>query len=273
MNQSENNFFQLARQCLLVADMDEKVSLTKAVAASFSRGELYLDSDDIPQEIAEPGRPACLKLVDFKGLPQRKLSTKEGRAALIHSLVHIEFNAINLAWDAAYRFRAMPAEYYADWCRIAAEEAYHFQLLRQHLKGLGYDYGDFPAHDGLWDMAMASREDVLVRMAVIPRTMEARGLDVTPGIRQKLQQSGDTEAAKILDIILADEIGHVQVGTRWFVYECERRGLDREQTFYDIIDLYMQGQIRKPLYHEARMQAGFTRRELDYLEGGKRFAN
>ena len=159
-------------------------------------------------------------------VPRRSPFTPEGRAALLHAIAHIEFNAINLALDAAWRFAGMPRAYYLDWLRVAREEALHFRLLREHLRSLGHDYGDFDAHDGLWAMAEKTRDDVLARMALVPRTLEARGLDATPPMQAKLRRAGDARAVEILDIILRDEIGHVAIGNRWYRWLCARDGLD-----------------------------------------------
>jgi uncharacterized ferritin-like protein (DUF455 family) len=190
----------------------------------------------------------------------------QGRAALLHALAHIEYNAINLAWDAVYRFRNMPADYYADWVRVATEEATHFALLRERLNTLGCEYGDFPAHDGLWDMARRTAHDVLVRMALVPRALEARGLDVTPGMMARLRQAGDPESAHILQTILCDEIGHVAAGTRWFRYVCQQRHLDPLETFRRLLAEFLPGPVRRPLNREARRRAGFSRGELNLLQ-------
>jgi uncharacterized ferritin-like protein (DUF455 family) len=199
------------------------------------------------------------------------LHTPEGHAALIHSIAHIEFNAINLALDAVYRFRDMPDAYYDDWLRVADEEAYHFQLMRDHLRSLGYDYGDFDAHNGLWEMAVKTAHDPLVRMALVPRVLEARGLDVTPGIMKKLADRGDEAAVAILEIIFRDEVGHVEIGSRWFRYLCEQRNVEPEATFRGLFEEYMgapvKGRAKSGLHRDARLAAGFSENELDYLEG------
>ena len=219
-----------------------------------------------PDGIAAPGRPARPPLVPPSQLPQRKLASEAGRAAFLHALTHIEFNAINLAWDAVYRFRGMPQSYYSDWLGVAADEARHFALLRERLRGLGYDYGDFPAHDGLWDMAVRTSHDILVRMALVPRVLEARGLDVTPPMISRLRQLGDLESVGILEVILRDEIGHVEAGSRWFNYLCKQRGLEPLLIFRQLLDEFLQGRIRSPLNLEARTKAGFRDNELDLLE-------
>jgi len=205
-------------------------------------------------------------LVPPRELPKRGFTTLAGRAALIHAVAHIEFNAINLAWDAVYRFRDMPQAYYDDWVRVADEEAYHFSLLRTRLVELGYDYGDFSAHNGLWEMARDTAHDVLVRMALVPRVLEARGLDVTPGMMARLRAAGDEETVALLEIILRDEIGHVEIGSRWFRWLCEQRGLVAESVFRELIQRYMKGQIKGPFHRDARLQAGFSESELAALE-------
>ncbi len=263
---STANLFELARECLLLARPEAKLAQTEAVFEAWRRGELSLRSVAVPDALRRPGMPAGLRLVSPRDLPRRRLHTVEGHAALLHSVAHIEFNAINLAWDAIHRFRDLPPAYYADWLQVAAEEAIHFRLLRQHLNHLGFDYGDFPAHDGLWQAALDTADDPLTRMALVPRVLEARGLDVTPGMRQRLGQRGDYQAQRILDVILRDEIGHVAAGTRWFRYLCAQRRQDPETTFYDLITRHSRGSIKPPFHREARLAAGFTERELRDLE-------
>lgn len=212
-----------------------------------------------------PGRPAKPELVAPRLLKRRAMNTKEGRATLIHALVHIEFNAINLALDAIWRFTDMPRAYYIDWLQVAGEEALHFSLLVEHLQSLGYQYGDFPAHDSLWEMANKTQHDILARIALVPRTMEARGLDATPQVRAKLAQAGDTAVANILDIILRDEIGHVAVGNRWYAYLCEQRGLEPIETYAALATQHAAPKLRGPFNMAARKAAGFSDAELAAL--------
>jgi uncharacterized ferritin-like protein (DUF455 family) len=181
-------------------------------------------------------------------------------------VAHIEFNAINLALDAVYRFRDLPEAYYGDWLQVAAEEAYHFSLLRERLRELDCTYGELPAHNGLWEQACKTDHDVLIRMALVPRVLEARGLDVTPGMMQRLREVGDEPTIAILEIILRDEIGHVRIGSHWFRYCCAQRGLEPEATFRQLIREVLQGPLRGPFYTEARLQAGFSANELAQLE-------
>ena len=184
---------------------------------------------------------------------------------LVHALAHIEFNAINLALDAIWRFPGMPAPYYADWLRVADEEALHFSLLAAHLVKLGQAYGDFPGHDSLWEMVEKTKGDVLARMALVPRTLEARGLDAIPPLRAKLAQAGDLDAAAILDIILRDEVGHVEIGNRWYGWLCERAGLELRPTYDALARRYEAPVLKGPFNLEARRRAGFSEDELAYL--------
>ncbi len=260
-----NSIYGAAKACLDARDPAEKVRLTRQVHAAWQQGTLELNADAGPEPVGPPGRPALPRLVPPRALHKRKLGTAAGRAALIHAVAHIEFNAINLAWDAVYRFRGMPQEFCSDWSRVAMEEAKHFELLRGHLTGMGYDYGHFDAHDGLWQMAEKTAHDPLVRMALVPRVLEARGLDVTPGMIRRLRVHGDLRAVAILELILREEIGHVAIGSRWFRYLCAQRGLEPGATFRKLLREYMTGQLRGPFNHQARLAAGFDDEELRLL--------
>ncbi len=240
-----------------------KAAGVRRMAQSWAAGEIVLDSEVIINEvIAFPGHPDKPELVSPLAVKRRAMNTPEGRAAMIHALVHIEFNAINLALDALWRFAEMPRAYYADWLQVADEEALHFRLLADHLSTQGYAYGDFSAHNGLWDMAVRTQHDVLARMALIPRTMEARGLDVVPGMRAKLIQAGDSEVGPVLDIVMRDEIGHVAIGNRWFNFLCEQRGLEPEATYANLVAKHNAVPHRGPFNLEARRAAGFSEQEL-----------
>ena len=212
-----------------------------------------------------PGCPQKPTLVAPLSLPKRSMRTAEGRAALIHALAHIEFNAINLALDAIWRFGNMPTNYYADWLKVAREEAYHFSLLNTHLQSLGYEYGSFAGHNSLWEMVDRTKNDVLARMALVPRTMEARGLDASPQLRNKFAQVGDTKMAEILDIILTDEIGHVAIGNVWFNWLCVERKCEPIATFASLCKQYNAPKLKPPFNLEARRQAGFSEAELALL--------
>jgi uncharacterized ferritin-like protein (DUF455 family) len=217
-----------------------------------------------------PGRPARPLLRPPKEVPTRTPFTPEGLAALLHAITHIEFNAINLALDAAWRFAGMPEDFYRDWLRVADEEATHFGLLRTHLQSLGFDYGDFDAHDGLWSMCVKTQDDITARMALVPRTLEARGLDATPLIQAKLRKAGTPAALRavdILDTILRDEIGHVAIGNHWYGWLCQRQGLNPIAHYRVLVRRHEAPRLRPPFNEEARRQAGFSTEELDYLLG------
>lgn len=257
--------FEAAQHCLLLQDVNEKLAAATQLYDDWCAGKLSLDKVELA-ESDQAGRPEKPELVDPRDVPKRKFGSPEGRAIMIHAVAHIEFNAINLACDAAYRFRDMPEQYYADWLQVAAEEAYHFSLIEARLQKLGHRYGDYAAHGGLWDLALKTKHDVLARMALVPRVMEARGLDVTPGMMERFGKNGDQETVDILKIILRDEIGHVKFGTRWFKYACEQRGLDSETTYFELLNQYFAGGITCPLHKEARLDAGFSPEELVRLE-------
>jgi uncharacterized ferritin-like protein (DUF455 family) len=184
----------------------------------------------------------------------------------IHAICHIEFNAINLALDAIYRFQEMPIQFYIDWIKVATEETIHFSLLREYLQTLGYDYGDFDAHNGLWQMTVDTDYDVLSRMALVPRVLEARGLDVTPSIKNKFKHSKFNKMVGILDIIFRDEIGHVKIGNYWYQNLCSERVMDPIRTFDLLIKKHIGSNLRGPFNTEARLLSNFSQTELDYLE-------
>ena len=261
-----SDLFDQASQCIAAVEPDIKLRLTRSTREAWRNRTLGLDRSGTPAPIGEPGRPARPELVHPSRVRQRKLTSETGRAAFLHALAHIEFNAINLGWDAVYRFRDLPEAYYDDWSRVAAEEAGHFVLLRERLRELGHDYGDFPAHDGLWYMARRTAQDSMVRMALVPRVLEARGLDVTPDMIRRLQEVGDKATVEILETILRDEIGHVEIGTRWYRYLCRQRGLDPLETFSQLLNEYAPGRIRLPLNTVARQRAGFDHSELELLQ-------
>lgn len=215
-----------------------------------------------------PGRPQRPELVAPAQVKHRSMATVEGRAALLHALAHIEFNAVNLALDILWRFAGMPDAFYRDWLRVAREEAYHFDLLRQRLAALGHGYGDFPAHNGLWDMAERTSADLLARLALVPRTLEARGLDASPMIRNKLAGAGDAQSAAIVDIILRDEIGHVAIGNHWYKQQCALAGKEPVACYAELAARYQAPRLRGPFNLEARRAAGFDDDELAALQAG-----
>jgi uncharacterized ferritin-like protein (DUF455 family) len=262
----ETDLLTAACAVLLEPDPESKCAATMVLADAWAGRKTALDREAEVVEVVEPGRPPKPELVHPRELPRRRPGTIQGRAALIHAVAHIEFNAINLALDAVCRFRDMPVDFYSDWLRVAAEEARHFRLLQARLAALGYGYGDFVAHNGLWDMALRTAHDPLDRMALVPRVMEARGLDVTPGMIRRFRELGDTETAEALEVILAEEVGHVEAGTRWFRHLCAARELEPESTYFMLLHRYMGDDIRCPLHLDARRKAGFTESELSKLE-------
>ncbi|HUP07309.1 MAG TPA: ferritin-like domain-containing protein [Caldimonas sp.] len=250
-----------ALAALLEPDPDRKAAAAHALDA---HGAIHAGAV-LAEPCGIPGRPSRPLLVAHTDTKQRSARTIEGRAQLVHAIAHIELNAIDLALDAVWRFSGMPDAYYRDWTQVAREEALHYALLRDHLRTLGHGYGDFPAHRALWDMAERTRGDVLARMALVPRTLEARGLDASPAVRAKLLDAGDAPAAAIIDVILRDEIGHVAIGNRWYRWLCERRGLDPVETYAALARAHGAPRTRPPLNLEARRAAGFTEDEIARL--------
>ncbi len=252
--------------CLQAALPADKVSCVRALWADWQAGRVDPGAALPRAAIDKPGRPEKPLLVDPHKVPRRRVDTLSGRAALVHALAHIEFNAINLALDAAHRFDAMPTRYYADWLQVADEEALHFDMLNAHLVTLGHVYGDLPAHDGLWDMALKTAHDPLVRMALVPRVLEARGLDATPRIVDKLRGAQDQHLVEILAVIERDEIGHVAIGSRWFAWLCAARGVEPDSTFRQLLVEYDAPPLKPPFNLAARRAAGFSEPELAWLK-------
>jgi len=260
------NLFELAAAALLENDLDGKLERVEQLAAFYRDGRLDVAPRPGLPGTLEAGRPGRPLLVPPREVPKRRLGSAEGRAAMLHAIAHIEFNAINLALDAVVRFQQMPEPFRADWLKVAEEEVYHFRLVRGRLRELGHDYGDFPAHNGLWELAQETAADPLLRMALVPRVMEARGLDVTPGIMEKFRAAGDQETVAVLEVILRDEIGHVEAGSRWFRHLCRERGLESEKTYFELLGRHLGNRVSCPLHHEARQAAGFSHSELERLE-------
>ncbi len=255
-----------AQHALEATGIDVKLTAVADLLDAVRSGALVLDGRFEPHAAHEPGRPMRPQLVAPRDLQRRSTATAHGHAVLIHAVAHIELNAINLALDALCRFPELPVAFYADWLHVAAEEATHFSLLREHLRRLGHDYGDFPAHDGLWQMARKTAHDPLVRMALVPRVLEARGLDVSPAMIRRLRAAGDVQGAGIVAIILRDEVGHVAIGSRWFRHLCAQRGLDPDSTFERLLLEYDAPHPVLPLNAEARRRAEFSDAELWSLE-------
>ena len=268
---------QRALVALQTPDPQEKVTQASVLWSKFA--SFSIAQETLPEPAGLPGRPDRPALIAPARVPHRSPFTLEGRAALMHAICHIEFNAINLALDAAWRFTGMPDDFYRDWMRVAAEEALHFTLLHDHLQTLGHRYGDFPAHDGLWEMAEKTKHDIVARMALVPRTLEARGLDATPLIQARLRTVAAPDArgrclapdalvaCDLLDIILREEIGHVAIGNHWYRWLCEREGLDPVSHYGVLAERHRAPRLRPPFNEAARRQAGFSQQELDYLTG------
>jgi uncharacterized ferritin-like protein (DUF455 family) len=259
---------ELRHRCLellCLTDPATKAAQTQALFDALPA--LALDARaEIDEPAALPGRPLLPRLVPHARLARRSPFTFDGRAALLHAVAHIEFNAINLALDAIWRFAGMPADYYRDWLGVAAEEALHFTLLREHLRAsLAHDYGDFDAHDGLWTMVERTKHDIVARMALVPRTLEARGLDAAPPMQAKLARAGDSRAVEILAVILRDEVGHVAIGNRWYRWLCARDGLDPMAHYATLVQRHQAPRPRPPFNIDARRRAGFTADELALL--------
>lgn len=259
---------ELALQALIIKNPDQKRLAVTDLCRSLKSGKIQLDSGATlcPGLESIPGKPEKPVLVNPLTVKKRSMNSIEGRAALIHALAHIEFNAINLALDAIWRFSDLPDDYYLDWLSIAQEESYHFELLSKHLNSIGYEYGSFEAHNSLWEMVEKTKGDSLARMALVPRTMESRGLDALPLIRQRFIQIKDQEMSHILKIILEDEVGHVEVGNKWFNYLCKQRCLDPILTYRQLVIDYKAPTLKGPFNIEGRKAAGFTEEELVALD-------
>ena len=261
-----------ALDALCTADPEEKVAKVQTIWTQAATLSIAGEASDVLKLATAnrplPGRPARPELMQHLNVPKRSPFTAEGRAALVHAVTHIEFNAINLALDAVWRFDGLPRDYYLDWMRVAHEEAHHFSLLRAQLKAMGSDYGEFPAHNGLWDMVERTQGDLVARMALVPRTLEARGLDATPPMQAKLRKVGTPDALRtvaILDIILRDEVGHVAIGNHWYRWLCAQRGHDPVAHYRVLARAHGAPRLKPPFNTTARRQAGFTPAELDAL--------
>jgi len=259
---SKNGFWE-AKRILLICNPSIKVQETFEFFNSID--SFGFDSKIAVESIPAPGRPRFPVLVPPSELPLRKMTSKEGVAAMIHALAHIEFNAINLGLDAVYRFQDMPKQYYYDWLFVANDEAKHFLLLNDHLNTLGYQYGSFNAHNSLWHMALKTESDCLHRMALVPRLLEARGLDVTPSLLEKFAKIGDNKACEILRIIQREEIKHVEIGNYWYKFLCDLKNLDYVDTFKALLNTHAPNTIKPPINTTLRKKAGFSDQEIDFL--------
>ncbi|MEN9756082.1 MAG: hypothetical protein RL755_269 [Pseudomonadota bacterium] len=261
------SIFHYAQKCLHDSTVEQLLHLTHEAQQYAQAGALIFDSLDTVSPIEQVKFPDRPILLAPREMPRRKLTTPAGLSAFFHAIAHVEFVAIYLAWDIIYRFRGLPDEFYRDWLRVADEEAQHFSLLRARLNAANIDYGTLPAHSGLWDLAQDTSHDVLVRLALVPRCMEAHGLDVTPPLIEKFNQLGDDDAVAILTRILTDEIGHVALGSKWFKALCKTRNLESEAHYQTLLLTYYKGGALKSGFNqELRLAAGFSESELEWLE-------
>jgi uncharacterized ferritin-like protein (DUF455 family) len=249
-----------AVRAIRAADLDIKTLLTQETARRWNERTLSLRS---PLDMAvpdRPGRPEKPELIPPRQMPKRALTTDRGRIALLHAIAHIELNAVDLALDIVARFATepVPNSFFDGWMKVAFEEAKHFRMVRDRLRQLGADYGDLPAHDGLWQAAHDTRNDLTARLAVVPLILEARGLDVTPALQAKMREAGDLESAAVLDVIYEDEKGHVAVGAKWFRFLCARQKKDPAAAFQALVRANFRGPLKAPFNDIARAEAGLT---------------
>ena len=260
------NIFTIAEFCLHHTDVEQKIDTTHQARKVFESNRLSFESSTPVLPISKTKFPDKPQLLSPGKMPRRRLNSPTGKIAFFHALVHIEFIAIYLAWDILYRFRGLPEKFYQDWLKVADEEAQHFTLIREHLLEMGTDYGDLPAHRGLWDHAEDTAGDVLARLAIVPRCMEARGLDVTPQMIEKFDNQNDQKSVRLLTRILNDEVGHVKIGSYWFKILCQQMGIDHEDKYKELITKYYIGKPKGPFNRELRIIAGFSDAEINWLE-------
>ncbi len=242
------------------SDLDRKTALAQETATRWFERRLSLRSPLDAELPVRPGRPEKPELVPPRMMEKRSLHTLKGRIALLHAIAHIELNAVDLALDIVARFATgpVPNSFFDGWMQVAFEEAKHFRMVRQRLNELGADYGDLPAHDGLWQAAHSTRNDLTARLAVVPLILEARGLDVTPSLQAKMVETGDHESAAVLDVIYNDEKGHVAIGAKWFRFLCARERKDPSRTFQELVRANFRGSLKAPFNDIARAEAGLT---------------
>lgn len=247
-------------EAIASADLDRKTALAQETATRWFERRLSLRSPLDPPLPDRPGRPEKPELVPPKLVEKRSLHTVKGRIALLHAIAHIELNAVDLALDivARYATEPVPHSFFDGWMQVAFEEAKHFRMVRERLRQLGADYGDMPAHDGLWQAAHATRNDLTARLAVVPLILEARGLDVTPALQEKMRETGDIETADVLNVIYTDEKGHVAIGAKWFRFLCAREKRDPAATFQQLVRANFRGALKPPFNDLARAEAGLT---------------
>ena len=253
---------------LETAPADAKADLSRAIAALWRDGEITGIGAVRPPD--RPARPARPRLLMPRDMPRRRGAGPAKRIAFLHALAHIELNAIDLAWDLIARFAdpALPREFHDDWVRVADEEARHFSLLAGLLDDAGAAYGDLPAHDGLWEAAAETADDILARIAIVPMVLEARGLDIAPDAIERLGRAGDEASVRVLEIIARDEETHVGFGVKWFDRLCAERGLDPADTFRELVRFRFKGVLKPPFAEAARERAGFPKSYYEPLAAG-----
>jgi uncharacterized ferritin-like protein (DUF455 family) len=260
------NLFQEAENCLKISDPEKKIAYGMEVISLWQSSQLEWDCSQEARIINSPGRLDKPIIVPPRGLKKRGFGSDKQIASLLHALAHIEITAVNLAWDSVCRYPAMPKEFYDDWVSTAKDEGGHFLALRQLIQNLGYDYGDFPAHGELWTMAVLTGDNLMHRMAVVHRVLEARALDIVPHAIKKFESLQALDTAKVLNEIANDEVGHVAAGTRWFHYCCEKEKCDPDTTFFQLVKQYLKSYPRGPFNEQARLSAGFSQNELALLK-------
>jgi len=260
-----NNLFQLSAQCLRIKDPQEKISFGQEIASQWQNNSLEFAPDFSAVIINNPGAIDKPEIVPLKKLSKRGFRSDKQIAALLHALAHIEMTAVNLSWDSICRYPGMPKSYYQDWINTALDEGRHFLLLQKEMNKLGYDYGDFVAHGELWEMAVKTGHNLMHRMAIVHRVLEARALDVVPISIKQFEEIKLVDTVKALTTIANDEIGHVAAGTKWFRYCCEQEQCDSDKKFFELINHYMSSPPRGPFNEDARIKAGFSEYEMTHL--------
>jgi uncharacterized ferritin-like protein (DUF455 family) len=259
------NLFQEAESCLKIADPEAKIAYGMEIISAWKNSQLEWDCFEKPLIINSPGRLEKPTIVPPNKVRKRGFGSSKQIASLLHALAHIEITAVNLAWDSICRYPGLPKEYYNDWVATAEDEGEHFFALRQQIQLLGFDYGDFPVHSELWDMAVLTSDNLMHRMGIVHRVLEARALDVVPFAVKKFQAINSNDTARVLIQIANDEVNHVAAGTRWYRYCCEKEKLDPDTTFFRLIKQYMPFYPKGPFNEIARRTAGFTDNELQLL--------
>ncbi|MFK7938004.1 MAG: ferritin-like domain-containing protein [Roseovarius sp.] len=251
---------EMAVEVLTTADGRAKTALSRAHAATWRAAradDRVIDLGDATPPL-RPSRPDKPDLLSPRDVPRRRPGSPQGRIALLHAVAHIELNAVDLHWDLIARFAHvdMPGGFYDDWVKAADEESKHFNLICDCLEALGSHYGALPAHAGMWRAAEDTVDDFMGRLAVVPMVLEARGLDVTPGMIEIFERAGETQAVEAMTVIYGEEVAHVAYGSKWFHFLCGRHGLDPKPVFHDLVRTYFHGPLKPPFNEEKRAEAG-----------------